>query len=156
MADIVPRKKAGLAFEQGALIFYFGPVVGVGGAVFALDDGFPAATQFGVQCDEIHLILGYIVFGKNRLDRAFSHAKGAINAFSGVDHQKIRALAEAIHGTDIHAIGVFALDAGFGNDVGHTGLSKVIYSEREAGAILASGGREQKGFRFRQQVLPIA
>jgi hypothetical protein len=39
-----------------------------------------------------------------------------------MDHQHVLALVEAIDGADLDAIGVLALDAGFGDDVSHPGL----------------------------------
>ena len=57
-----------------------------------------------------------------RLDgigRAFGFAYAAINAFIGVDHQHVFALIETVHGADFHAIHIFALNAVFGDDVGH-------------------------------------
>jgi hypothetical protein len=39
-----------------------------------------------------------------------------------MDHQHVLALVEAIDGADLNAIGVFAFDAGFSDDVSHPGL----------------------------------
>jgi hypothetical protein len=36
-----------------------------------------------------------------------------------MDDEHVLAFVEAVHGTDFHAIHVFALDAVFGDDVGH-------------------------------------
>jgi hypothetical protein len=41
-----------------------------------------------------------------------------------MDHQHVLALVEAIDGADLNAIGVFAFDAGFIDDVGHPQLRK--------------------------------
>src|SRR5207249_3012727 len=54
--------------------------------------------------------------------RALGLAHAAVDAFVGVDHQHVVALVEAVHGADLHAIHVFALDAIFGDDVGHRGV----------------------------------
>ena len=56
---------------------------------------------------------------ENRLNRAFCNAQRAIDTFIRVDHQKIWAFAETIDGANIHAVGMFALDAALGNDVSH-------------------------------------
>jgi hypothetical protein len=65
------------------------------------------------------LIGGHIFFGKDGIGRALGNADGAVNAFIGIDHQKVGAFTEAVHGANVHAIGVLALDAVFGNDVSH-------------------------------------
>jgi glycine cleavage system protein P-like pyridoxal-binding family len=41
-----------------------------------------------------------------------------------MDHQHVLALVEAVDGADLNAIGVFAFDAGFGDDVSHPQLRK--------------------------------
>src|SRR5580704_4082492 len=60
-----------------------------------------------------------------RLDgigRAFGLAHAAIDAFVRMDHQHVVALVEAVYRADFHAIGIFAFDAGFSDDVSHPGL----------------------------------
>jgi hypothetical protein len=61
----------------------------------------------------------YVVFRKNGLGRAFRLTQGAIDAFDRIDDQEIRALVEAIHRTDFHAVGIFAADAVFNDDKWH-------------------------------------
>src|SRR3569833_3162064 len=51
--------------------------------------------------------------------RAFRLADTAIDAFVGVDHQHVLAFVEAVHRADLDAIHELALDAGFGDDIGH-------------------------------------
>ena len=53
------------------------------------------------------------------IDRAFRLAHPAIDAFVRVNHQHIGALVEAVHGADLDAIHILALDANFGDDVSH-------------------------------------
>jgi len=43
----------------------------------------------------------------------------AVDALVGVDHQHVLALVEAVDGADLDAVHVLALDAVFGDDVGH-------------------------------------
>jgi hypothetical protein len=38
-----------------------------------------------------------------------------------MDHEHVLALVETVDGAHLHAIHVFAADAGFGDDVGHGG-----------------------------------
>src|SRR5690606_36020882 len=68
------------------------------------------------------LVLGHLVFGEDRLGRAFGFAQGAVDALVRVNDQEVRAFVEAVHRADFHAVGVFALDAVVGDDEGH-GLS---------------------------------
>jgi hypothetical protein len=65
------------------------------------------------------LISRHVFFGINSVDGAFWNAHGAVNTLIGVDGQKVGAFAETVHGTDVHAIGVLALDTGFGDGMGH-------------------------------------
>ncbi|GCC47638.1 hypothetical protein chiPu_0031496, partial [Chiloscyllium punctatum] len=60
-----------------------------------------------------------------RLDgvgRTFRLAYAAIDAFVRMDDQHVLALVEAIDGADLDAVGIFTLDAGFSDDVGHPKL----------------------------------
>src|SRR5579871_3255897 len=56
------------------------------------------------------------------LRRAFGLAHPAIDALVRVDDQHIVTDVEAVDRANFHAIHVLALDAGFGDDVGHGGL----------------------------------
>jgi hypothetical protein len=67
------------------------------------------------------LVAGHIFLGINGIDRALRDAHGAVDALIGVDGQEVGAFAEAVHGADINTVGVFAADAGFGDNVGHGG-----------------------------------
>src|SRR3954470_23735203 len=70
----------------------------------------------------VHLkpLLGFrLGVGDDRLGRAFRLADAAVDAFVGVDHQHVRPFVEAVDGAHLDAVGIFALDAVFGDDVGH-------------------------------------
>lgn len=88
---------------------------------FALSDAFPGGQlgQLSVEFGHVLLVFGYIFFCVNRVDRALRDAYRAVDALIRVDGQKVRAFAKAIHGANIDAIGVLALDAGFGDGMGH-------------------------------------
>src|SRR5690606_18305827 len=60
-----------------------------------------------------------VFLGEDGVGRAFRDTDRAVDALVRVDYQKVRALTEAGDGTDVDAVGEFALDAVFGNDVGH-------------------------------------
>jgi hypothetical protein len=70
------------------------------------------------------LVLGQVFLGKDGVGGALGNAHGAVNALIGVDGQEVGAFTEAIDGADIDAIGVFATDAGLGDDVGHVVVLK--------------------------------
>jgi hypothetical protein len=60
-----------------------------------------------------------VFFCIDGIDGAFGNAHSAVDALIGVNGQKVGAFAEAVHGADVHAVGVFAADTGFRNNVGH-------------------------------------
>ena len=73
-----------------------------------------------------HLSAWAIGIGHDRLGRALRLADAAVDALVRVDDQHVLALVEAVHGADFDAVHVLALDAGFGDDVGHCGLVSVV------------------------------
>ena len=95
------------------------PVVGVGRRLARLGDDGPILRQFGVKFQELFLTGRNLVFGNDGIDRAFRLAQRAIDAFLRIDHEHVRALVEAIHGADFHAVHQFALDAAFQYQEGH-------------------------------------
>ena len=48
-------------------------------------------------------------------------------ALVGVDDQHVFTLVETVHGADFDAVGIFAFDAGFSDDVSHPGLRTVNF-----------------------------
>ena len=73
----------------------------------------------------IHLEPFFEAWFRIRLDcvrRAFGFANAAIDAFVRMNHQHVLALVETVYRAHLHAIGVFALDAGFCDDVSHPTL----------------------------------
>ena len=114
-----------LLFEQMGLLFDFGPLIRIRRAGLALDNRLPDLRQFGVDGDEFTLIGGDVVLCKNRFDRAFRDAQGAIDTLIRVDDEHIGPLAETIDRTNVDAVGIFALDARFSDDVSHEATLKV-------------------------------
>ena len=55
----------------------------------------------------------------DRLDRTFVDASIAVNAGVGVYVEAVGRLMKGIYGADAHAGGEFAVDARFGDNVGH-------------------------------------
>src|SRR3546814_14694650 len=79
----------------------------------------PLGREFGVDREEMLLAARDIVLWIDRAYRAFGHPQGAVDAAFRVDDEEIRALVEAVHRAHLHAIGVLAVDAVFGDAVGH-------------------------------------
>ena len=76
--------------------------------------------QVGNRASSALSLVGWqIFFGIDGIDGAFGNAHGAVNALVGVNGQEVGAFAETVHRTDIHAVGIFAADTGFRNNVGH-------------------------------------
>jgi hypothetical protein len=65
------------------------------------------------------------VFRVDGVSGTFRFAQGAIDAFVRVDHQKVGSFVKAIHGANIDAVGVLALDAVFGDYESHDGFPTV-------------------------------
>jgi hypothetical protein len=116
----------GSANQFTQLASFVFPLLGIGHGGFALGDAFPAGQecQFCVQLSHVLLVRRQIFLGIDRVDGAFGNAHGAIDALIGIDGQEVRAFAEAVHRANVHAVGVLALDTGFGNNMGHDGLGK--------------------------------
>src|SRR5262245_17468625 len=110
---------ASSARQKLLLVLDLRPFLRVGGSGLALDDRLPGLRELGVERDPVALLRRHVVLGEDRLDRALGDAQRAIDAFPGVDHQHVRALAEAVDRADVDAVGVLALDAALGDDVGH-------------------------------------
>ena len=75
--------------------------------------------QLVVERDHVQLVGRHIFFGVDGANRALGHADGAVDAFVGINCQEIGAFTETVHRANVHAIGVFATDAGFGYYVSH-------------------------------------
>src|SRR5262249_39377904 len=101
-----PGLVAGLALERVSLLVYDRAL----------------RTLFGVQLLELLPLVGKVVLVEDRLDRALRDARLAVDALLGVDVEHLRPFIEAIDRADDHAVGVFAVEARLGNDVGHSGL----------------------------------
>ena len=79
---------------------------------------------YGVDLGHVLLVGRQVFLGIDGVDGALGDAHGAVDALIGVDGQEVGAFAEAVHWANVHTVGVFALDTGFGNNVGHDGLGK--------------------------------
>jgi hypothetical protein len=110
--------------QQGQFPAFVFPLIRIGRRGLALGDAFPASflAELDIEFDEVQLISGRVFFGVDRVHWALGNTHGAVDALIWVNHEHIRAFAEAVHGADVHAIGVFAFDTSFCNDVSHGSL----------------------------------
>src|SRR4051812_29298174 len=132
------RRKELRQFVRNAL-----PGVGVGRRRALAGDVGPLAGKVGVQLEPLlRLAVGV---GQDRRRRAFGLAHAAVDALVGVDHQHVFAFVEAVDRTHFHAVHVLALDAVFGNDVGHERIiglpaTTPVNTSRQRVAATARGG----------------
>ena len=101
------------------------PFFGVGRRILLFSDVRPDPCEFGVQFDELLLVIRKLIFREDCVYRAFWFAQRAVDAFVGVNDEKVRALIKAVDGTDLDAVRVFALDAVFDDDESHCVLLPV-------------------------------
>src|SRR3990167_3165121 len=109
----------GSALQMLQFSFHTVPFFRVGQVFFLLGDVRPGFRQFGVEFDEFLLVGGNLVLRVNGIGGAFRLAQGAVDALVWVDDQEIGAFVEAVNRAYFNAVGVFALDAVFGNNKGH-------------------------------------
>jgi hypothetical protein len=81
--------------------------------------------KFAVDGDEMSQVFGYIAVFKNRLRRAHRHADGAVDTFIRVYVVSARPFVNAVDRATTDATGVFAVDAGVSDDVGHASALRV-------------------------------
>jgi len=112
---------SGLALEVLELVFHFAPFVGIIGRIFHLGDHRPVLCQFFVELEVVLLPFRQLVFGVNSLYRALRLAQCTVDTLVGIDHEKVRAFVEAVHGANLDAVGQFALNTGFCNNECHAG-----------------------------------
>ena len=88
----------------------FLPFVCIVGSRFHLSNNRPLLRQFGVKRQKLLLILGQVFFRINGIYRTLRLAKTAVDTFFGIDYQKVRAFMEAVYGTNLHTVSIFAAD----------------------------------------------
>ena len=102
---------------------------------FLLRDVRPAFGVFRIHVQP--LLQSRLGIRLDGIGRTFRFANTAIDAFIRMDDEHVLAFIEAIDGTHFHAVGIFALDAVFGDDVGHPGLRNGQFAVwRSAGTAL--------------------
>src|SRR5882757_4267810 len=128
-------------------------ILGVGRGLLLLGDVRPALGIFGIHLEPF-LQTGLGV-GLDGVGGAFGFAYAAIDAFVRMDDQHVVTLVEAVHGADFNAIGIFAFDAGFSDDVSHPKLRKgwlrngsILSGLRSAGTAQPQGKYSTPARRF--------
>src|SRR6267378_8170778 len=104
------------------LEFAFHPLVllGVGRGFLLLGDVRPALGIFGIHLEPF--FQSGLGVGLDGIRGTFRLAHTAVDAFVRMDDQHVVAFVETVHGADLDAIGIFAFDAGFSDDVSHPRL----------------------------------
>jgi|TARA_R100001143_G_scaffold21327_1_gene22558 hypothetical protein len=104
------------------LFFTFNPIpfIGVGQAAFRAVYGPEFRGKICIDLDKANLVGRNIFFRENGVGRALRHANRAVDAFVGVDNEKIGPFPEAIDRADVDTISVLTFNTVFGNHVGHS------------------------------------
>lgn len=105
-----------------AFVFDILHFVGAFERVSLLGDDRPTLAESGVDLSEVGPFFGEVFLGEDGFGGAFGDAQPAVDAGVGIDCKKVLSLMEAVHGAYSYAIGVFALDARFGDDMCHLGF----------------------------------
>src|SRR6266478_9413120 len=109
------RRKIFLEFP-----FHTLKILGVGRGFLLLGDVRPGLGIFGIHLEPF--FQARLGIGLDGVGGTFWLAHSAVDTFIGMDDQHVVAFVEAIYGADLNAIGVFAFDAGFSDDVSHPRL----------------------------------
>ena len=105
------------------LAFHALEILGVFRGFLLLGDVGPALGVLGIHFEPLFQArLGVRLDG---VGGTFRLANPAIDAFVRMDDQHVVTLVEAVHRSDFDAIGVFAFNAGFSDDVSHPKLRTV-------------------------------
>jgi hypothetical protein len=92
-------------------------LLGIRRRFFLLGDVRPALGVFGIHLKP--LFQPRLGIRLNRVGRTFRFTDATINALVRMNDEHVLALVEAIDGTYFDAVGVFAFDTGFSDDVSH-------------------------------------
>ena len=106
-----------LAFVGDAM-----PLVRIGRTRALTSDGRPLLGQFCIKSDKFLLTFRDIIFVENSLFGAFRHANRAVNAFVGINHQKVGTDTEAVNRTHCHTGRVRAINTWVTNYMSHSFL----------------------------------
>jgi hypothetical protein len=110
----------GIGREQRQLVRFAIEFLGVRRCISLDGDIGPFGGVFGVELE--HFFQTGFSIRLDRFSRAFGLTDAAVDAFIRVDDQHVLAFIETVDGTDFDAVHVFALDAVFGDNIGHSGV----------------------------------
>jgi len=96
------------------------PILSVGRGRSVLRDVRPFLSVFGIYREPL-FEAGFCV-GLDRFRGALRFTHAAVDAFIGMDDEHVLAFVEAIDRANLDAVHELALDAGFGDDVGHSAV----------------------------------
>ncbi len=103
-ATLTRRRRASSTLQQSALVFYVLELIRFRERRLRLRDARPIMGELCIQSDEILLIGRDIIGCVDRNHWALSHADGAVDAFVGINRQKIRTFPKTVHRAHVHAI----------------------------------------------------
>jgi hypothetical protein len=109
------RRKIFLEFA-----FHTLKILGVGRGFLLLGDVRPGLGIFGIHLKPF--FQARLGIGLDGVGGTFGLAHTAVDTFIRMNDQHIVAFVEAVYGADFNAIGVFAFNAGFSDDVSHPTL----------------------------------
>jgi hypothetical protein len=98
------------ALQVLQLVGFSGPLLRVGKPGLHFGNTGPDLGQFGIQLEKYRLVLWQLVLGEDGIHRALRFAQSTVNAFIGMDNQKIGPLVKAINRADLNAVGVLTVD----------------------------------------------
>src|SRR3984957_6593634 len=116
------------------LAFHTLEILGIGRGFLLLGDIRPALGIFGIHLKPF--FQAGLGIGLDRVGWTFGFAHTAVDALVRMDHQHVVALVEAVYRADFNAIGIFAFNAGFSDDVSHPRLrnGSILRGLRSAGS----------------------
>src|ERR1700687_1726980 len=116
---------------------------GIGEGFFLVGNIWPDRGKSGVQRQPFFEV--WLRVDLDRVGRTFRFAYTAVDAFVGVYHQHVVPLVKAVDGAHLDAVGVFALDASFGDDIRHLTLRTIPCADRD---LEKSAGDYEPAFAF--------
>ena len=95
------------------------PVVRVFEGFFGATDTLEARGKFGIEGDELHLILRHVFFGKNRIGRALGNTNGTIDALIRINDEKVGSFSKTVDRTHVHTVRELTFNTIFRHDMRH-------------------------------------
>ena len=87
--------------------------------VFTFGDDGAVESHFRIEGSVVGPFGGEVILMEDGSRRAFGDTRFTVDALFGMNEEHRFSFVEAFNGTDCHAVGVLAVEAGFRNDVSH-------------------------------------